>query len=177
MKLFRLLTTKNAVNLGIAMLVAVIGLGSYKWYHRFGISHAPDVNMITLDGRQILNLKELQGKPVLLTFWASDCPGCIREIPRLKALYQELEPRGLEIVGVSVYWDELERLRAMVNNMDVPYPVIYDADKGMYRAVNGYGVTPTSFLIDPRGRVVMKKVGEMNIASVRNSIIAMLEDK
>jgi peroxiredoxin len=177
MKLFRLLETKTAVALGIFILVAVIGFGGYKWYYRFGITHAPDVNMITLDGSHSINLKELQGRPILLTFWSSDCPDCMREIPHLKTLYQELSPNGLAIVSVSVYWDEPERLRTVVVNQNIPYSVIYDANKVMYRAVKGYGFTPTSFLINPQGRVVMKMIGEMNISVVRKKILPMLENE
>lgn len=177
MKLFRLLETKAAVTLGITILVAAIGLGGYKWYHRFGITHAPDVNMITLDGSHSINLKALQGKPILLTFWSSDCPDCMREIPHIKKLYHELSPKGLEIVSISVYWDEPERLRTIVVNQNIPYPVIYDANKVMYRAVKGYGFTPTSFLIDSQGQVIMKIIGEMNISAVRKTILAMLENK
>jgi peroxiredoxin len=172
-----LLKTKYGIGLGVAMLAVAIGIGSYKWYHRFGFTHAPDIDLTTVSDGRTLNLKQLQGKPILLTFWASNCPQCLHEIPQLKALYQELAPKGLEMVGVSVYWDKLDRLRAMVQSKNLPYPVIYDGNKTLFHAISGYGLTPTTFLINPQGHVVMKKVGEMNIPAVRKTILAMLEKK
>ena len=175
--LIRKVNSKLLIGIGIAVLAGVIGIGSYKWYHRFGFVHAPDINLTTLTEGQTLNLKTLQGKPVLLTFWASNCPTCLHEIPQLKQLYQDLTPKGLHIVSVAVYWDKLDRLRSKMQDEDLPYPVIYDGDKKLYHAINGYALTPTTFLINPKGRVVMKKVGEMDIPAVRNKILAMLEQK
>ena len=51
-------------------------------------SQAPEVTFITLTGQKIA-LKALRGKPVIITFWATDCPGCIKEMPHLINLYNQ----------------------------------------------------------------------------------------
>jgi peroxiredoxin len=170
-----LLKTKYGFGLIIIILAAIIGLGSYKWYHRFGFIYAPNINMTTLRGGRTLNLAKLQGKPILLTFWASNCPDCRNEIPHLEDLDLELSQKGLQIVGVAAYWDKLQRLRNLVQSEDLPYPVVYDGNKKLFHAVGGYYSTPTTFLINPQGRVVMKKIGKMDIARVRKTILAMLK--
>lgn len=175
MNILRLLKTKYALGLIFIVLATSIGVGGYKWYYRFGFVHAPNINMTTLRGGHTLNLSKLQGKPILLTFWASNCPDCLNEMPHLEDLDLELSQKGLQIVGVSVYWDKLQRLRNLVQSADLPYPVVYDSKKKLFHAVGGYYATPTTFLINPQGRVVMKKVGQMNIPAVRKMILAMLE--
>lgn len=175
MNIFGLLKTKHVIGLSITILTVVIVVGSYKWYHRFGFIYAPNINLTTLRGGHTINLSKLKGKPILLTVWASNCPTCISEIPNLEDLDLELSQKGLQIIGISVYWDKHERLRDLVQSEDLPYPVVYDGDKKIFHAIGGYSVTPTTFLIDPQGRVVMKKIGKMNIATVRKTILAMLE--
>jgi len=170
-----LLKTKYGLGLVIIMLATVIGIGSYKWYHRFGFIYAPNINLATLRGGHTINLSKLEGKPILLTVWASNCPDCLHEIPHLEDLDLELSQKGLQIVGVAVYWDKLERLRDLVQSEELPYPVVYDGDKKIFHAIGGYGATPTTFLINPQGRVVMKKIGKMNITTVRKTVLAMLE--
>ncbi|MEJ2441218.1 MAG: TlpA disulfide reductase family protein [Gammaproteobacteria bacterium] len=157
------------------MLATIIGIGSYKWYYRFGFAHVPNINMTTLREGQTLNLAKLQGKPILLTFWSSNCPTCLSEIPHLEDLDLELSQKGLQIVGVSVYWDKLNRLRDLVQSEQLPYPVVYDGDRKMFHAIGGYGETPTTYLINSQGRVVMKKIGKINMPAVRKTILAMLE--
>lgn len=169
--------TKYALGLAIIILAVIIGIGTYKWYHRFGFTYAPNINMTTLRGGHTINLAKLRGKPILLTFWASNCPDCLHEIPHLENLALELSQQGLQIIGVAAYWDKPKRLSNLVESEDLPYPVVYDRDKQLYHAVGGYHATPTTFLINPQGRVVMKRIGQINVAAVRKTILAMLEKK
>ena len=65
---------------------------------------APDLTLTTLDGQSIA-LAHLQGKPVIVTFWATDCESCLKEIPVFLDLYSRYHSQGLEIIGVSMYYD------------------------------------------------------------------------
>jgi thiol-disulfide isomerase/thioredoxin len=59
----------------------------------------------------------------LVTFWATTCPSCIEEIPHLIDLYRELNPKGLEIIGVAMAYDPPEQVRAMAaNSVKSPTP-------------------------------------------------------
>src|SRR5512137_1942547 len=67
-------------------------------------TQTPNVTFSTITGKKI-NLKELSGKPVIVTFWATDCPACIKEIPDLIDLYKQYHKQGLEIIAVAMYYD------------------------------------------------------------------------
>ncbi|MGZ4982242.1 MAG: peroxiredoxin family protein, partial [Methylobacter sp.] len=68
------------------------------------ITSAPDVTFTTITGQKIA-LKDFRGKPVIVTFWATDCPSCIQEIPDLIDLYTQYHAAGLEMIAVAMYYD------------------------------------------------------------------------
>ncbi|MEM7293269.1 MAG: TlpA disulfide reductase family protein, partial [Pseudomonadota bacterium] len=89
-------------DLGIAAVALVfVAALAYVWLAPGGLSAAPNVTFKTLKGEQI-ELDDMRGKPVLVTFWATSCVGCMREMPHLIELHHELHASGLEIVGVAM---------------------------------------------------------------------------
>jgi len=154
--------------------VAILALLGYVWFSPAGIGTAPDVKFTTLDN-QPLTLKSLQGKPVLLTFWATSCTGCIKEIPHLVELHNKLAAKGLTIIGVTMAYDPPNHVTELVKQRQLPYVIAMDIDGSVARAFGDIKLTPTTFLISPDGRIVMKKIGEFDTASVAARIEAMLK--
>ncbi len=85
---------------------------------------APDVTFTTIDGREI-TMASLKNKVVLVNFWATDCPGCIKEMPDLIHTYQEFHSQGLEIIAVAMPYDEINQIRNYSQSQNLPFPVIY----------------------------------------------------
>ena len=161
---------KLLVPLVMAALVAAL---SWVWLPTAGPVASPDITLKSIDGRAIA-LKELHGRPVLITFWATTCPTCLNEMPHLAELYRELSPRGLEIVGIAMYHDPPSRVLALQRSRDIPYIIALDIEAEASRAFGNVRVTPTSFLIDPDGRVVYRNRGVMNLENVRRQILDMI---
>lgn len=159
-------------------IVALILLGAlaYVWLAPGGLKQAPDIAVTTLDGRQI-RLADLRGRPMLITFWATSCPGCIKEMPHLIELYQELAPKGLEIIGIAMSYDPPNHVLQMAKERQIPYPITLDTTAAASKAFGEVKLTPTSFLIAPDGRIVHQKIGEMDIPMVRQTILNMLSTK
>lgn len=146
---------------------------AFLWFGPSGLQPAPDIRFKTIDGRQI-DLKALRGKPVLVTFWATTCPGCIKEMPHLIELYHELNEKGLEIIGVAMPYDRPDHVIEMSRRKNIPYPITLDI-KG--EAVSAFGhvrLTPSSFLINPDGVIVKHKIGEMDMKQVHQLVVTML---
>lgn len=158
--------------IGVAA-VGLIGLLAFIWLAPGGHKPAPALEVTTLEGGP-LSLAELRGEPVLVTFWATDCPGCVKEIPHLIELHRDYAARGLTILAIAMAYDPPNHVKAMRDARDLPYTIALDLKGEAARAFGNVNVTPTSFLIDPQGRIVRHKLGEMDMAKVRSQIEGML---
>lgn len=163
--------TKDII-FGVFALLLVGALG-YLWMSPSGLEQAPTVNLHTLDGAQI-DTSALRGKPVLVTFWATSCTGCVQEIPHLIELYKEFAPQGLQMVAVAMSYDPPNHVIAMRDNRQIPYPIALDIDGAAARAFGDVRLTPTSFLIGPDGRIVRQKIGDLDMADIRSQIRSLL---
>lgn len=112
---------------------------------------APVFKAHDLDGN-VLDLKELSGKVVLLSFWATWCPPCRREMPNVKAAHDRYKADGLVAVGISL--DEDRALLAdYLKAHGMGWPHYCDGKKWQSPLARIYGVdsVPTAFLIDGKG--------------------------
>jgi len=160
----------------IPLVVAFIASVAWLWLSPSGVSQAPDVKLTITDG-SIIDLKELRGKPVLVTFWATSCIGCVREMPHLIALYDELSDEGLEIIGIAMPYDPPNHVVKMISERKIPYPIAIDIEGNAVVAFGNVLVTPTSFLIAPDGTISKHTIGEMDMNELRDSIISMLPNQ
>ena len=163
---------KKDIGIGAIALIFVVSL-VYVWLAPSGLSAAPNVTFKTLKGETV-DLHDLRGKPVIVTFWATSCVGCMREMPHLIDLHHELHSEGLEIIGVAMDYDPPNHVLETVESRRVPYTISLDIDGEIARAFDEVRLTPTNYLINPDGRIVFKKIGEMNMAKLRNDVITLL---
>jgi peroxiredoxin len=137
-------------------------------------STPPDAPLHLLDAAPT-RLAALRGQPVLLTFWATSCPGCIEEIPLLVELHNTYGPRGLKVIGVAMSYDPEPQVRALRERMAIPYPIALDRDGAASEAMGKVRLTPTTFLLDPQGQVVYQKIGIFDLVKVKGLIEGMLK--
>ena len=132
-------------------------------------SQSPDVTFITLTGQKIA-LKALRGKPVIITFWATDCPGCIKEMPHLINLYNQYHPQGLEMIAVAMHYDPPNHVIAMTQDQQLPYHVALDLTAEHAHAFGDVQLIPSTFLITPDGLIALKKTGVFDPAEIKTLI-------
>jgi peroxiredoxin len=160
---------KTKYSLVVLLLLLLISIGCSKT-----ISSAPDVTFTTLTGKKIV-LKDLRGKPVIVTFWATDCPACIDEIPDLIAIYNQYHVSGLEMIAVAMYYDPPNHVVGMTNAKQLPYPVALDLSSELSQAFGGIMFTPSTFLIAPDGSVVKKEIGLFDLANMKTTLESLLK--
>jgi len=119
---------------------------------------APDFTLQTLSGGSF-RLADLRGRIVLLNFWATWCIPCRTEMPALETLYQRYRERGLEVAGVNMDMLSTAGVEAFLKEVKVTFPIAFDPSWSVART---YGVValPTTYLIDRKGNVVVREVGE-----------------
>lgn len=119
---------------------------------------APPLRLADLDG-ELHDLADLGGRLVLINFWATWCPPCRREMPSMERLQQQLRERGLSVIAVDV-GEDAETVFAFTGQLEPApsFPLLLDPDAEAARAWGVKGL-PTSFVVDPTGRVIMRAVG------------------
>ncbi|MDP2902504.1 MAG: TlpA disulfide reductase family protein [Methylovulum sp.] len=136
--------------------------------------NVPDDTFTTLTGRKIA-LKGLRGKPVVVTFWATDCPSCIKEIPDLIAIYQQYHKQGLELIAVNMYYDPPSHVVDTASALQLPYPVALDITGGHAQRFGGVYLTPSTFVINPDGAITRRYTGTFDPVELSTHIENLLK--
>jgi cytochrome c biogenesis protein CcmG/thiol:disulfide interchange protein DsbE len=127
-----------------------------------------------VDGSQV-TLSDLKGKVVLLNLWATWCPPCVRETPRLVRVYDKYRDQGFVILGINTtYQDDRAKVAQFVRDHNVSYPVLLDMNDEFGQKY-GARLLPTSYLVDRTGKIVMTKVGEVDEAQLEEQVQALLD--
>jgi thiol-disulfide isomerase/thioredoxin len=132
---------------------------------------APAFQATDLDGQPI-STANWKGKVVLLNFWATWCPPCRAEIPmliQLKDLYKD----RLVVVGVSLDDDPADDVKKFAATNRFNYPVVM-ATRELIKAYGGVPALPTTFVINPDGKVVQKHIGLFHSYVYESEIRALL---
>ena len=136
-------------------------------------TQAPDITLTTLQGKK-LSIPNPQGGPLLVSFWATTCKGCLEEIPHLIELYEELAPRGFEVIGVAMAYDRPDRVIALSQAKQIPYPIALDIQGKAAKAFGNVNRTPSSFLIAPDGLIIHRRTGKLELNRVRDLVMDLL---
>lgn len=126
---------------------------------------APQISLSTLDGKQVA-LESLRGKVVLINFWATSCPGCVKEMPQIAETWRKYHKRGLEVVAVAMSYDPPEYVRNYTRQNALPFTVALDADGKAAQAFNQVKLTPTTFIIGKDGHILQQTLGELDFVKL-----------
>jgi peroxiredoxin len=130
-----------------------------------GAERAPASTFRLLDGRSI-HMQDLAGKVVLVNFWATTCVSCVKEMPQLVETYRRFAARGFETVAVAMSYDPPEWVANFTRTRQLPFLVARDEDGSLARAWGDVKLTPTTYLVDRRGHIVKRYVGEPDFAAL-----------
>lgn len=113
-----------------------------------------EMKFTAVDGREV-DLSKLQGKVVLIDFWATWCGPCVAELPNVLKAYKELHPKGFEIVGISLDQDKAE-LESFVKERGMEWPQYFDGKGWQNDISTKYGISsiPAMWLVNKKGMVV-----------------------
>ncbi len=130
------------------------------------------VTLADLTGRQVSFPDAYGGKVVVVHFWATWCPPCLREIEALEALFGLYRERGLAPVSINVGETKAVVMEALAGRT-VSYPILLDADSTVARL---YGVTgiPTTFVLERSGAIRFKVLGEIKHEGLRRLLSGLL---
>lgn len=124
-----------------------------------------------LEGGANWNFSDQRGKIVVVNYWATWCPPCRVETPGLVNVANELKPRGVEMVGVSMD-EDTSLIQPFVQKYQIPYQILLP---GSDPNLNADGMAlPTTFLYDKNGNLAKKYTGMILESTLKSDIELLL---
>ncbi len=115
------------------------------------------------DQSNIHNLSDYKGKVVLLNFWATWCAPCVAEMPALDNLAKSMIGKDVEIMTVSIDFKGMEAIKEFYRDNDINnLPILMDSKGKAFSSTLKLQVLPTTLVIDRKGMVVGKIMGEID---------------
>jgi peroxiredoxin len=138
-------------------------------------SMMPPYHAKYIDGKEF-DLASQKGSVVLLNLWATWCQPCRFEIPELEKMHNELSPRGLKIIGVSLDDSGVDGVKQFVKEQKMTYTIAIDPE-GTIANIFQTSIIPTTVLIDKTGKIVWKEYGPVssNDESLKKALDAALK--
>lgn len=133
----------------------------------------PGIEVTTFDGETV-NLRDYQGKKVILNFWATWCPPCIAEMPHMQEYYEnEAQDQNVEILAVNLTSKDngMDRIESFIDDYGLTFPILLDETGALGDEFQAFTI-PTTYLIDEEGVIQRKLMGPMD----RDMMVDMMEE-
>ncbi len=153
----------------LILAAAIIALAGGILAQRFTASDAIPQDYAQLDIKlpdvydKPRDIAEWREKILVINFWATWCPPCLREIPEFVELQSELAQRDVQFVGIAI--EDKQPVVDFLNTHPVNYPILIGGDAGIalsQRLGNIVGAVPFTVIVDRRGRIVHRHPGELS---------------
>jgi peroxiredoxin len=121
-----------------------------------GQPQAIDFTLKDIDDN-VHRLSDYRGKVVIVNFWATWCPPCRFELPSMEKLWQAVQKEDVVMLAINI-GEDADTIFTFTSDYPVTFPLLMDRDSAVLKQYPVRGV-PTSFVIDPKGRIIYRAVG------------------
>lgn len=167
---------KTARYVGAGLAALAIGAGAYFSLDSVGVRQAAPVVAYTLLDGTPSSTDALRGKVVLVNFWATTCAVCVHEMPQIVATYNKFSARGFETLAVAMSYDPPAAVAHFAQSRKLPFGVVIDNTGAVARSYGDVRLTPTTLLINKRGEIVKRYVGEPDFAALHRLVETLLAE-
>ena len=159
---------------GVALVAAAAGVGGAWWTQRRGAGGGEKLDAAFWaqrferpEGGEVV-FDSLRGKPLVVNFWATWCPPCVKELPEINQFYKEARGKGWQVLGLAV--DKAEPVQAFLQKTPLDFAVaLAGADGlGLVRELgNPAGGLPFSVVFDDTGEISWRRLGVSRLEELR----------
>ena len=164
---------RSKLLIGLAA-AAAIGVGAAV-YIGSASAAAPASTFVLLDGSS-RTTADLKGKVTLVNFWATSCTTCVAEMPSMVSTYDKYKDRGYETLAVAMSYDPPSYVVNYAQTRKLPFKVAIDNTGAVAKAWGEVQLTPTSYLVNKRGEIVKRYVGQPDFAELHQLIEKLLAE-
>lgn len=147
-------------------------MGGAAWWST-ATPAAPASSFVLLDGTT-KTTSDLSGKVTLVNFWATSCVTCVAEMPQLVDTFNKYQGRGFGTVAVAMQYDPPSYVVNFVNSRKLPFDVAIDNTGAVAKAWGEVQLTPTTYLVNKRGEIVKRYVGQPDFTELHRLIEKLL---
>ncbi|VWX59916.1 Redoxin [Burkholderiales bacterium 8X] len=160
----------------LSALAIVLALaGGAAVYLGTGARAAPDSTFVLLDGSK-KSTADLKGKVTLVNFWATSCVTCVAEMPKVIATYDKYHGQGYDTLAVAMSYDPPSYVVNFAESRKLPFKVAIDNTGAVAQAWGDVRLTPTTYIVNKRGEIVKRYVGEPDFAELHKLIEKLLAE-
>jgi peroxiredoxin len=163
---------KKVISAAAVALALAVGVGVYL---NTGVSAAPASTFVLLDGSK-KSTEDLKGKVTLVNFWATSCVTCVGEMPKVIATYDKYKGRGYDTLAVAMSYDPPSYVVNFAETRKLPFKVAIDNTGAVAKAWGDVQLTPTTYVVNKRGEIVKRYVGEPDFAELHRLIEKLLAE-
>jgi len=156
-----------AFALALGTLASVAGCG--------GAQVAPESTFVLLDGSK-QSTAGMKGKVTLVNFWATSCVTCVAEMPQIISTYDKYKARGYDTIAVAMSYDPPNYVVNFAQTRQLPFKVAIDNTGAVAKAWGDVQLTPTTYIVNKRGEIVKRYVGEPDFAALHQLIEKLLAE-
>lgn len=153
-------------------LALAIGVGVYL---QTGVAAAPASTFVLLDGSK-QSTDDMKGKVTLVNFWATSCVTCVAEMPKVIATYEKYKAQGYDTMAVAMSYDPPSYVVNFAETRKLPFKVAIDNTGAVAQAWGDVKLTPTTYIVNKRGEIVKRYVGEPDFAELHKLIEKLLAE-
>ncbi|WP_114968153.1 TlpA disulfide reductase family protein [Rhodoferax ferrireducens] len=152
--------------------ILAVGAGIYL---NSGMPTAPQSSFVMLDGSR-KDTSQLNGKVTLVNFWATSCVSCVAEMPRLISTYDKYQSQGFDTIAVAMRYDPPSYVVNFAQTRKLPFSVAIDNTGAVAKAWGDVQLTPTTYLVNKRGEIVKRYIGEPDFTELHHLIETLLAE-
>jgi peroxiredoxin len=158
----------------VAAAAAVLAIGATTLWSSAPAA-APESTFVLLDGSK-KTAADLKGRVTLVNFWATSCVTCVAEMPKLVSTHQKYQARGYDTLAVAMSYDPPSYVVNFAQTRKLPFKVAIDNTGAVAKAWGDIQLTPTTYLVNKRGQIVKRYVGEPDFTELEQLIEKLLAE-
>jgi peroxiredoxin len=159
--------------------ITLVLLAAFAWFWLRPPATVTDINRpapawtVQLSDGRMLDSAQLKGKVVLVNYWATWCPYCLKEMPVIEEFWQDHRAQGFEVLAVSVD-DPPDKIMQYMKDHGHHFPAAA-MDPSIYAAFGRTDSIPASFLVDAEGVIRHKIDGQVHYSRLEKLVLPFLE--